>query len=35
MIKAIINGNSIESLEGSSILDAARKVQIKIPTRLN
>jgi len=32
MIKAIINGNSIESLEGSSILDAARKVQIKIPT---
>jgi NADH-quinone oxidoreductase subunit G len=32
MIKAIINGKPVEVPEGTSILDAAAKVQIKIPT---
>ena len=32
MIKAIINGKQIETADGTSILDAARAVQIKIPT---
>ncbi|MBF0594663.1 MAG: iron hydrogenase small subunit [Candidatus Omnitrophica bacterium] len=32
MIKAIINGNPVEVTPGTSILDAARKVQVNIPT---
>jgi NADH-quinone oxidoreductase subunit G len=32
MIKAIINGKPVEAVEGTSILDAASKVQVKIPT---
>lgn len=32
MVKAVINGLTVEVEEGTSILDAARKAQIKIPT---
>ncbi len=32
MIKGIINGISVEVEEGTTILDAAREVQVKIPT---
>lgn len=32
MIKAVINGNPVEVEAGTSILDAARKVQVNIPT---
>ncbi|NTV30050.1 MAG: 2Fe-2S iron-sulfur cluster binding domain-containing protein [Candidatus Omnitrophica bacterium] len=32
MIKAIINGKAVKVPQGTSILDAARKVQVKIPT---
>ena len=32
MIRARINGNSVSVPEGTSILEAAHKVQIKIPT---